>query len=43
VVDAADNAQDQEIQLDDLHATSKVFERVIIYKTLGEQVVEVRL
>jgi hypothetical protein len=41
VVDFMDLAQDQEIRIDDLSVTSDVFEKIIIYKTYLEHIVEI--
>ncbi|WP_146617722.1 hypothetical protein [Rhodoplanes serenus] len=42
VVDWIDRAQDQEIGMGDLGLVSSVFERIIVYKTTFEQIVEVK-
>ncbi len=36
VVDGMDAAQEQEIRIDDLHVDSSVFEKIIVFHTLGE-------
>ena len=41
IVDFIDSAQDQEIRIDNIKLHSKVFEKVIIYKTAFEHLVEV--
>ena len=41
-VDFFNRAQDQEIRIDNPHVHSEVFEKIVIFKTVFNQIVEVK-